>query len=91
MHEMSMATEVCRIAEQHLVAAAAEGMPPPRLLELGLEVGDDAGVELENLLFCVEALLAGPPFDGAKAVVSRVSGDVLRVTYLEVEDGGSDD
>ncbi len=90
MHEMSLATEVCRIAEQHLVAAGAGG-PAPRLLELGLEVGDEAGVELENLLFCVEALLAGPPFAGAKAVVKQVSGDVLRVTYLEVEDGGSND
>ena len=87
---MSLATEVCRIAEQHLAAAGVDGLPP-RLLELGLEIGDEAGVELENLLFCVEALLAAPPFTGAKAVATRVPGDVLRLTYLEVEDGGSDD
>ncbi len=90
MHEMSMAMEVCRIAEQHLVTAGA-GAAPARLLELGLEVGDEAGVELENLLFCVEVLLAAPPFGGAKAVVKQVPGDVLRVTYLEVEDGGTND
>ena len=87
---MSLATEVCRIAEQHLAAAGAGG-PVPTLLELGLEVGEEAGVELESLLFCVEVLLAAPPFSGAKAVVKRVPGDVLRVTYLEVEDGGSND
>ena len=85
MHEMSVALEVCRMAEAHL-----DG-PGVRLVELGLEVGDDAGLEPDNLQFCLEALLAAPPFSGAKAVVTRVAGDVLRLTYLEVDDGGPDD
>ncbi len=85
MHEMSVALEVCRMAEAHL------DPPGVRLVELGLEVGDDAGLEPENLQFCLEALLAAPPFSGAKAVVTRVAGDVLRLTYLEVDDGGPND
>ncbi len=85
MHEMSVALEVCRMAEAHL------DPPGARLIELGLEVGDDAGLEPENLQFCLEALLAAPPFSGAKAVVTRVPGDVLRLTYLEVDDGGPND
>jgi len=72
---------------------AEVGTPPggARLLELGLEVGDDAGVEIESLRFCVEALLSAPPFEGARAMVVRVPGDVLRLTYLEIDDGGPDD
>ncbi len=85
MHEMSVALEVCRMAEAHLDS------PGVRLIELGLEVGDEAGLEPENLQFCLEALLAAPPFSGAKAVVRRVAGDVLRLTYLEVDDGGPND
>ncbi len=91
MHEMSMAMEICRIAEQYTTGAAEAGAPPPRLVELGVEVGDDAGVEPENLQFCLEALLSQPPWSGARAVIQRVPGDVLRLSYLEVDDGGPND
>ncbi len=91
MHELSLATEVCRMAAERLAAETAGSARPPRLLALGLEVGDDAGVEIESLRFCVEALLSLPPFAGARAVVERVPGDVLRMTYLEIDDGRADD
>ncbi len=86
MHEMSVALEVCRIAEAHV---GREGLA--RVIEVGLEVGDDAGVELTSLEFCLEALLAHPPFDGARPAIDRVRGDSLRVTHLEVDDGNPDD
>jgi Zn finger protein HypA/HybF involved in hydrogenase expression len=86
MHEMSIALEVCRIAERHVGA-----LQLPYVVEVGLEVGDDAGVEFEALEFCLEAALATPPFTGAKAAITKLSGDVLRLTYLEVDDGGADD
>jgi Zn finger protein HypA/HybF involved in hydrogenase expression len=60
-------------------------------VEVGLEVGDDAGVEFDSLKFCLEAVLTSPPFNQAKAVIHRVSGDVLRVSYLEVDDGHPND
>ncbi len=91
MHEMSLATEVCRMAAERLAAETASSPRPARLLALGLEVGDDAGVEIESLRFCVESLLSLPPFEGARAVVERVPGDVLRLTYLEIDDAGADD
>jgi len=84
MHEMSLALEVGRLVEQRLSAQ------PGRLVSVAVEVGDDAGVEPENLAFCLEAVLAYPPFDGAKAVLRRVAGDVLRLEYLEVDDGSPD-
>ncbi|MDH3495401.1 MAG: hydrogenase maturation nickel metallochaperone HypA [Gemmatimonadota bacterium] len=86
MHELSLAMEICRIAESHVEPGQAR-----RIVEVGVEVGDDAGVEADNLAFCLEVLLGQPPFAGARARLNRQVGDVLRVSYLEVEDGRADD
>ena len=83
---MSIALEVGRLAEEQLGTAAAG-----TLVALGVEVGDDAGVEPENLAFCLEAVLATPPFHGAKPMITRLPGDVLRLSYLEVDDGRPND
>ena len=80
MHEMSIALEVCRLAETRLGDAAE------RLVAVGVAVGDDAGVEPETLAFCLEALLAEPPFRGAQPKILRQSGDGLQLSYLEVVD-----
>lgn len=86
MHELSIALEVCRMAEERLDPEAL-----PRLVSVGLEVGDEAGVEPANLQFCLEALLSAPPFAGALPVITQLQGDALRVTYFEVEDGRPED
>lgn len=85
MHEMSIALEICKIAERH-VGREQLG----RVVTIGLEVGDDAGVEWDSLEFWLETMLRSPPFNRARAVIDRVCGDVLRLSYLEVEDGGPD-
>lgn len=82
MHEMSIALEVCRLAGERLGADA------PKLVALGVTVGDDAGVEPENLAFCLEALLAEPPFQRAQPRILREPGDALHLKYLEVTDDG---
>jgi len=79
---MSIALEVCRMAEERV---GTEALGSVRAV--GLEVGDEAGVEADNLAFCLEALLAAPPFGGARPVITRRRGDVLRLAYLEVDDG----
>ena len=86
MHELSIALEVCRMAEERL-----EPEELPLLVSVGLEVGEEAGLEPANLQFCLEALLAAPPFTGARPVITRLPGDALRMTYLEVDDGCPDD
>ena len=86
MHEMSVAMEICRIAESHL-----EPEERPRLTEVGLDVGRRAGLVVDNLEFCLEALLSSAPFGRAKPAVRRLEGDVLQVTYLEVDDDGPQD
>lgn len=82
---MSLALEIGRIAE--LQAGQAVG----NVITVGVDVGDDAGVEPENLAFCLEAVLGTAPFRKAKAVIARCPGDVLRVSYLEVDDERPDD
>ena len=86
MHEMSIALEVCRIATDRLGP-----LPGTALVEVGMEVGDDAGIEPANLEFCLGALLDQPPFRHAALTMRRVPGDVLRVAYLEVDDERTDD
>jgi Zn finger protein HypA/HybF involved in hydrogenase expression len=83
---MSIALEVCRITEGCVGRDAL-----PRVLEVGVVVGDDAGVEPDNLEFCLEALLSRPPFGRARPVLERIRGDDLSVSYLEVDDGRPDD
>jgi len=82
VHEMSLAMEVCRIAEERVGSQDL-----PLLREVGLRVGLDSGVEPESLEFWLETLLSSPPFGGARVVMDVAEGDDLRVTYLEVEDG----
>jgi Zn finger protein HypA/HybF involved in hydrogenase expression len=86
MHEMTLALEVCAIAERHVARDQLENV-----VEVGLEVGDAAGVEADSLEFWLETLLTSPPFKAAKPVIARVTGDVLRVSYLEIDDGRPDD
>jgi len=81
MHEMSLALEVCRITEEQVGLDLL-----PRVTEVGVRVGDDAGVEPDNLEFCLEALLSRPPFGNARPVLERCGGDELRLSYLEIED-----
>lgn len=83
MHEMSIALEVCRIAEEQVGRDAL-----PSVVKVGVAVGEEAGVEVTNLEFCLEALLGSAPFGGAQPVIERRPGDVLRVEWLEVDDGG---
>ena len=76
--------EIARIAEVKLGPAA------PQLVTVAVDVGDTAGVEFSSLEFCLEAVFATPPFTGAKPHIMRCAGDVLRVAYLEVDDGRTD-
>ena len=85
MHEMSVALEVCRMAEERL------GVDAPRLVALGVTVGEAAGVEPHNLAFCLEALLSEPPFLGAELRLRREPGDGLHLEYLEITDDGHPD
>jgi len=83
VHELSLAIEIGRLAEERLGASVA------RCITVGVEVGTDSGVEPSALEFCLEAVLSYPPWTGAKPAITRPGGDVLQLTYLEVEDDDS--
>ena len=85
MHELSLALEVCRMA-----AARLPVDEPGRLVAVGVEVGEDAGIEVENFRFCLEALLQDAPFAGARPEILSGPGGDLRLAYLEVDDGSPD-
>jgi Zn finger protein HypA/HybF involved in hydrogenase expression len=86
VHEMSLALEICRIAEEQVGTDALA-----LVREVGLLVGTDSGVEPDSLEFWLDSLLSNPPFAGARLAMEVCAGDDLRVTYLEVEDGGPPD
>ena len=86
MHELSIALEVCRLAEE--VCARERGVA---VRSLGVEVGDDAGLEVSNFRFCLDALLTEPPLAGARAEILPLAGDILRLAYVEVDDGRPND
>ncbi len=81
MHEMSIAMEVCRIAEDQVGMDALW-----QVREIGVVVGRQSGVEPDNLCFCLEALLEIEPFRGARPALELTPGDDLRVSYLEMDD-----
>lgn len=85
MHEMSMALEIARIAEEKL------GRDAWQLVTVAVEVGDRAGVEPSSLAFCLEAVFATPPFRGARSEILHTSGAALQLAYLEIDDGNPDD
>ncbi len=78
---MSLALEICRLAEEQVGEEAL-----PHVTALGLEVGESAGVVVENLSFCLDALLTSPPFHAARAVIERGAGTALRLQWLEIDD-----
>lgn len=84
MHELSVALEVCRMAEERL------GVDTRHLRRVNLTVGADSGIERENLTFCLDALLAHPPFGAAKSVITSCAGDALQVDSWEVADDTND-
>jgi Zn finger protein HypA/HybF involved in hydrogenase expression len=81
MHEMSLALEIARIVDAKLGDSARN------LLTVADDVGDDAGVEPSSLEFCLDAVFRTPPFTGVTPRIQRCSGDVLRVAYMEIDDG----
>ncbi len=81
MHELSLALEIARVLETTVLAPQLR-----QIITVNLEVGQDAGIEMANLQFCLDALLTQPPFAGATVTVTSVAGGDLRVGYLELDD-----
>ena len=86
MHELSVAMEVCRLTEQQVGRRRLR-----EVVAVGVDVGDEAGLEIANLGFCLDALLSQPPFAHARPEIHRAKGDTLRLSYVVVDDDRSHD
>lgn len=84
MHELSVALEVCRLAEEEL---GLERLADVR--SLAVRVGRESCVERANLEFCLGALLSSPPFECAKAVVRSAPGRDVKLAWMEVDDAAA--
>lgn len=82
MHELSLALEICRLAEEQVGSGSVAAVTA-----VGLEVGERAGIEVGNLEFCLETLLSSPPFGAARPVIERTAGEDFRLAWLEIDDG----
>ncbi|MFA6167476.1 MAG: hydrogenase/urease maturation nickel metallochaperone HypA [Gemmatimonadaceae bacterium] len=80
MHELSLAVEIGSIAERNLGATVS------RCVAVGVDVGTESGVVPSALEFCLESVFRQPPWRGARPVLSQRPGDILQVSWLEVED-----
>ena len=85
MHELSLALEVCRMAEAEL------GPRSPRLKTVRVELGAEAGIEPANFVFCLEALLGSPPFGAAALALTEAAGADIKLVALEIDDDRSHD
>jgi Zn finger protein HypA/HybF involved in hydrogenase expression len=83
VHELSLAIEIGRLAEEKLGDSVA------RCVRVGVDVGTHSGVEPSALEFCLEAVFSHPPWKGAKAVLSCPPSDIFQVTWFEIEDDDS--
>ena len=69
MHELSLAGGILQVVED---AAAREAFT--RVLQLRLEVGKLAGVELQALRFALEAIAPGTLLEGAEVLIDEPPG-----------------
>lgn len=81
MHELSLAEEAVRIVED---AARREGSV--RVRAVFVEIGCDSCTMPEALAFCFESAAKGGIAEGARLEITRMPGDGMRVTELDVED-----
>ncbi len=86
MHELSLAIEVCRIAESRL-----EPGDVPRLRAVGVDLGATPTSKSRTSASASRRCSSAPPFEGRGPSWNCCPGDDLRVAYLEVDDGRPDD
>lgn len=69
MHEMSLAESVLKIVER-----AIKGQDFARVVEIRLEIGALAGVEIDAMRFCMDSVLRHSLAQGAGVVFETVPG-----------------
>ncbi len=68
MHEMGIAMEIVRIAEDSVPA----NLKKPRVRAINLQIGKLAAVVPESLKFCFEIATKDTPLDGARLEIEEI-------------------
>lgn len=68
MHEMSIANNIFNIAEQSVPDTCQ------KLLSITVQIGELAGVELDSLCFCFNAVKKSTPFPEAELIIEEIPG-----------------
>lgn len=69
MHELSIATSIIKTAEKELLDNGGE-----KVLEIYLEIGKLAGVEIQSLLFVWELTANGTVLQDSKVIINEPEG-----------------
>ncbi len=69
MHEMSLAINIVDLA-----VSEAESAGGQKINEIELSVGSLAGVMVDSLAFCLEAVIKGTPAEGARLKITETHG-----------------
>jgi hydrogenase nickel incorporation protein HypA/HybF len=81
MHELSIATAILDQARQQW-----DLRPGERLAKIGLRLGDFAGVDVNSLTFCFEALAKDTAFETVTLEIERTAQDELQMAFLEFDE-----
>jgi hypothetical protein len=87
MHEMGIANSILEAAHKEL-----HGYPRHRVSKIGLRIGEFAGVDIESLKFCLEAVAKSENLGSPALEIESCSpghgrrGDELQIAYFELEE-----
>ena len=82
MHEMGIASSVLEAVQREV-----DKCPGARATKVGLRIGEWAGVDLESLRFCFEALAPAEGFAELSLEIEyRPRGPELEIAFVELED-----
>ncbi len=81
MHELSIATAILDQAREQWNLRPGE-----RLSKIGLRLGGFAGVDVNSLTFCFEALAKDTEFETVTLEIERTAQDELQMAFLEFDE-----
>ncbi|MEJ2052254.1 MAG: hydrogenase maturation nickel metallochaperone HypA, partial [Calditrichota bacterium] len=70
MHEMSIATNILNLAEKSLAGHQ-------QLLSITVQIGELAGIEIESLRFCFDAIKRSSPFADTQLIIEKIPGQAV--------------
>lgn len=81
MHEMGIASSILDAVQKELLL-----YPGYRAARVEVRIGEYAGVDLESVRFCFDAIVKDSPFSALELALEARGGDELDLGNLELEE-----